>query len=147
MKNLGKRILVCYDGTEGSHKALEMAKILARLDEETEFDLLSIIRIQIPYEMYGGSLLIDQANLVDQYEEKANEVLDAIKKEWELPNPVHSHVVEGNPAEEILAFAKTRETDLIIVGNRSLGPVKELLLGSVSHHVAQRAHCPVLIAK
>ena len=57
------------------------------------------------------------------------------------------YVVEGNPVEEILAFVKKNNTDLIIIGNRSLGPIKEFILGSVSHHVVQKAGCPVHEAK
>lgn len=147
MAHLVKRILVGYDGSKESHKALEMAKMIARLDGETEVNLLSVIKFQMPYQMYAAPRLLDQDNLVNKLEEKANEVLDGIKKEWCLPNPIYSHVIEGNPVEEILTFAKSNEIDLIVIGNRGLGSVKEFLLGSVSHHVVQRAHCPVLIAK
>lgn len=147
MAHLVKKVLVCYDGSKGSLKALELATHLARLDEQTEVDLLSVIKIQMPYDVYPGALVIDPSRLIEEYEQHANEVLDQVKREWTLPNPIRSHVVEGSPVEEILAFAKTNHTDLIVIGNRGLGPVKELFLGSVSHHVAQQAACPVLIAK
>ncbi|WEG13805.1 universal stress protein [Pullulanibacillus sp. KACC 23026] len=147
MKQLVKRVLVCYDGSEGSKKALELAKHLARLDEQTEFDFLSVIKIQLPYDMYPGALIMDEQSLVTEYETYADGLLDGVVKEWGLPNPIHSYVVEGSPVEEILSFAKKGKNDLIIIGNRSLSPVKELFLGSVSHHVAQQAACPVLIAK
>lgn len=147
MAHLVKRILVCYEGSKESQKALELAKTIASLDVETEVNLLSVINVQMPYELYAAPRLLDEENVVSKLVEKANEVLDGIKDEWSLPNPIHTHVVEGEPEEEILAFAKSNETDLIVIGNRSLGPVKEFFLGSVSHHVVQRAHCPVLIAK
>jgi len=37
------------------------------------------------------------------------------------------------------------EYDVIVMGTRGLTGVQSLLLGSVSHHVAQHAVCPVLI--
>ncbi len=147
MTTLAKRILVCYDGSEGSKKAIKFASQFAQLDEQTEVDLVTIIRVQLPYEFYAGSLLLDQKSLLSEYEQKANESHDAVKEEWTLANPIHSYVIEGNPVEELLAFAKEHQNDLIIIGNRSLGTFKELLLGSVSHHVVQHAHCPVLVAK
>lgn len=147
MEHLVKDILVCYDGSKGSKKALEIAKHMASLDSAVEVNLISVVQIQLPYEMYAGSFLIDQRKLISEYEEHANKLLDDIKKEWTLPNRIYSHVFEGNPAEEIVDFASRHKMDLVVIGNRSLGPVKELLLGSVSHHVVQKAHCPVLVAK
>lgn len=48
-------------------------------------------------------------------------------------------------AEKILSSATRLETDLIIMGSRGRGELTGLLLGSVSHEVAMRANCPVVI--
>jgi nucleotide-binding universal stress UspA family protein len=48
-------------------------------------------------------------------------------------------------AEKILISATRLETDLIIMGSRGRGELTGLLLGSVSHEVAMRANCPVVI--
>jgi nucleotide-binding universal stress UspA family protein len=53
----------------------------------------------------------------------------------------------GNPAEEILNFAQTREADLIVTGRRGFGKIKNLLLGSTSNKVAQLAECSCLTVK
>ena len=45
----------------------------------------------------------------------------------------------GDPAEIILALAEREDADLIVLGRRGLGRVAELLLGSVSHKVAQQS--------
>jgi nucleotide-binding universal stress UspA family protein len=37
--------------------------------------------------------------------------------------------------------------DLIVMGSRGLGGIKQLFLGSVSDRVADEAHCPGLIVK
>ncbi|MEM1607545.1 MAG: universal stress protein [Candidatus Bathyarchaeia archaeon] len=54
---------------------------------------------------------------------------------------------EGRPADEIIKTAKEGEFDLIVMGHRGLGRVKEFFLGSVSDRVADEAHCPILIVK
>ena len=48
----------------------------------------------------------------------------------------------GDVAERIVAFAKQHHPDLIVMGTRGLGVLKELTLGSVSHKVIHLAPCP-----
>ncbi|UCF91624.1 MAG: universal stress protein [Desulfobacterales bacterium] len=59
-------------------------------------------------------------------------VKDAKKQgvEW-----VETTVREGDPAEEITAFARDGDFDMLVIGSRGLGSVKGLLLGSVSSKV------------
>jgi nucleotide-binding universal stress UspA family protein len=45
----------------------------------------------------------------------------------------------------ILSMAKEQKTDLIVMGARGLGPIKEQLLGSVSHRILTLAPCATLI--
>jgi len=52
---------------------------------------------------------------------------------------------EGDPAGEIVKFCREKGIDLIIMGNRGMGDLKGLLLGSVSHKVVQVAECPCLL--
>lgn len=56
-------------------------------------------------------------------------------------------VAEGVPAEAILAAARRHDSDVIVVGARGLGPVRRLLLGSVSDRVLREARRPVLVAR
>lgn len=51
----------------------------------------------------------------------------------------------GSPAHVILETAKTAHADLIMIGARGLGPIKELVLGSVSHRVVLHAPCSTLV--
>ncbi|MEP6935106.1 MAG: universal stress protein, partial [Nitrospirota bacterium] len=51
----------------------------------------------------------------------------------------------GSPAEVIVSMAEGQKTDLIVMGSRGLGPIKERLLGSVSHRILTLAPCATLI--
>jgi nucleotide-binding universal stress UspA family protein len=55
--------------------------------------------------------------------------------------------LEGAPADEIVAFARRHDVDLIVVGSRGRGTVKGAVLGSVSNAVARHADRPVLIVR
>lgn len=51
----------------------------------------------------------------------------------------------GSVAEEIVNQAEKEKADLIVVGTRGRGRVKQLFLGSTSTEVARKAPCPVLV--
>lgn len=50
-------------------------------------------------------------------------------------------------AETIVAEAKAKEIDLIVIGSHGRGGFKRVVLGSVADRVAHSAPCPVLIAR
>jgi nucleotide-binding universal stress UspA family protein len=60
---------------------------------------------------------------------------------------VDAHRLEGRAASVILAQAVAMAANLVIVGSRGLGRVGSALLGSVSAEVADKAPCPVLVAR
>jgi nucleotide-binding universal stress UspA family protein len=54
-------------------------------------------------------------------------------------------VVQGDAAVRLIEFS--RMAKLLVVGSRGLGGFREMLLGSVSHHCAVHAGCPVVIVR
>jgi nucleotide-binding universal stress UspA family protein/nitrite reductase/ring-hydroxylating ferredoxin subunit len=57
------------------------------------------------------------------------------------------HVMEGDPAEQIIAAAEMDSVDLLIVGNKGIAGMKGTLLGSIPQKVSEYAPCDVLIAR
>ncbi len=58
---------------------------------------------------------------------------------------ISTDVFIGDPAEQILAYADSRQVDLIALGSRGHGRLAGLLLGSVTQKVVALAHCAVLV--
>lgn len=56
---------------------------------------------------------------------------------------VGSEVFEGDPGARLVEAS--RGARLLVVGSRSLGAVRAVLLGSVSRYVARHAECPVVV--
>ncbi|HXV29562.1 MAG TPA: universal stress protein, partial [Sinorhizobium sp.] len=60
---------------------------------------------------------------------------------------VDKRVEPGDYAETILAVAEEVGADMIVVGNRGLGPLRGMLVGSVSQKVVQHANCSVMVVR
>ncbi len=58
-----------------------------------------------------------------------------------------SHFREGRAAEEIIGLAEELGAGLVVVGSRGLGPVKRLVVGSVSERIVSLSPCPVLVMR
>jgi nucleotide-binding universal stress UspA family protein len=56
-------------------------------------------------------------------------------------------VVDGKPADCIIAAAEVENADMIVMGRRGLGNVTGLLMGSVSHKVSHLADCACVTVK
>jgi nucleotide-binding universal stress UspA family protein len=56
---------------------------------------------------------------------------------------VSSEVVEGLPGQQLVEAARTAR--LLVVGSRGIGPIRAVLLGSVSRYCAHHASCPVVV--
>jgi len=57
---------------------------------------------------------------------------------------VRSSIGDGDPADSIVETATEVGADLIVMGTRGLGALREMLAGSVSHNVTHRAPCTVI---
>lgn len=56
---------------------------------------------------------------------------------------VHFSEVAGDPAQQIIEYARSCQTELIVMPTRAHGAVRRLLLGSVTTRVLRGVHCPV----
>ncbi|MGH6917363.1 MAG: universal stress protein [Geminicoccaceae bacterium] len=80
------------------------------------------------------------------YQELGERLVEAAR--WQAESAgvgkVTGLVEDGDPAHRIVEIAKRENVDLIVMGRRGLGDLKALLLGSVTHKVAQAATCACL---
>lgn len=60
---------------------------------------------------------------------------------------VSTEIVNGDPADMIVAAAEHEKSDMIVMGSRGLGNVSGLLMGSVSQKVLQRTECTCVTVK
>jgi nucleotide-binding universal stress UspA family protein len=135
-----KNIVLAFDGSEYSHKALRCAKSLA---ERFEANLWLVHVFSNPSDLLGYA---DYEKLFAKRKSAAQAVLDdARQKLGSTSFTVQDELREGPEAESILKVAENREADLIVMGTRGLGAVKGFLVGSVSRKVIHYASCPVMV--
>ncbi|WP_242220212.1 universal stress protein [Bacillus cereus group sp. BfR-BA-01380] len=137
-----KKMLVAFDGSAPSVRALHHA---AELGKTIGSEKLTILHVNKDLPMQEPILNIDLDQLLD--EENQEILTSAIQFLSESNVNYETHTFDGDPAHIITVYASEHDYDIIIMGNTGKGLIKEALLGSVSHKVAQSAHCPILIVK
>ncbi len=143
-----EKILVPLDGSKHSGYALEKAiQIAKKFDGKiTLLHAYSTQIVSLPKEY----ALVEKTTpeIVEVGAEAGASILaDAEAKAETEGVPVETQLRMGQPVDTIIEASRNGKFDLIVIGARGLSPIKEILLGSVSHGVTTHAPCPVLVVK
>jgi len=135
------KILVPLDGSKTSFKGLDKAIYLARQCGAT---ITGLYVVSI-YPQHLGDLITPlKAKLI----EDAEKFMGKAKVISAQNGIVFRHkIVYGDPKSDIIDFVKQNKFDLVVIGSRGLGGIKEAFLGSVSNAVVHKSHVPVLVVK
>lgn len=140
-------ILVAADGSEHAHKAIDIGSDLAK-KYDANLTLLHVMTragsSRVPEELQAYARLehveVTERDLLNS---AADEILGraAVRaREHGVADPATVKEV-GDPARVIVDYAGNHGIDLVVMGRRGLGAVRELLMGSVSNKVAHAAQC------
>jgi nucleotide-binding universal stress UspA family protein len=140
-------ILLAVDGSDQSYDA---AQALTHLLPADKLVVLHVLDVPNPaYPMLVPEVARDlYATVEREMREEGKRVLEqAVAFLPPHVRPADKRLELGPPPDVILSVADAERAHLIVLGVRGLGPVKELLLGSVSHRVLTHAACPVLAVR
>jgi nucleotide-binding universal stress UspA family protein len=143
-----EHILVAVDGSDGALKAVEIAAELAAKTGASLTALAVIGATDVLAAARSQGLDVDTAVVARLH--AAAEYLTRYRSIARRHGVVRCHSEKragDDPATAILDFAREHAIDLIVVGNRGMGRLPGLLLGSVSQKLASLAPCSVLIAR
>ena len=136
-----RKILVPMDGSKNSFRGLDYAIHIARQCGATVTGINVI-------QFYPKSLLLTPISYEKELRKKGKEIMEKAKVRGAQNGIVfYEKITDGHEAEEIVGFALEKKFDLIVIGARGLGSVKEVFLGSVSNGVIHKSKIPVLIVK
>ena len=134
-----KTIVLGFDGTEASQRALERAAAIGAAFGSSV--IVTSVSTRLGGAVHGGGSA-DPADPPDAHES----MLDGATKELADRGVTAESVLGmGDAADAIVELAEQRNADLIIVGTREPGFFERLLGHSVSGSVQRHAHCDVLI--
>ena len=141
-----KNILVATDFSEPSAKALAYGRDLARSYNATLHLLHVTEDIMLRYAPEIGFALPEMQRDLDRAARLELEKL-ITDDDTRTLRVVPALETASNAAASIVAYARTHEVDLIVVGTHGRGVVKHLLMGSVAERVVRTAPCPVLAVR
>lgn len=132
-----QKLLLAYDGSDHSRRALQLAAEMSR-----RFDAALTVLSVVP--VHPGRAPIDPW---DDSNVHAAELIEA--RRLLLEAGVEANLVEsaGNVPDVIEKYAADGSFDAIIVGSRGLGLLGRTLQGSVSEHVATHSATTVVVAR
>lgn len=135
------RILVPTDGAEGTERVVAHAAELAKIHDavlEAVYVVNTASFANLPMETSWegvSTMLRDEGEAALDEAERVSDV------------PLKRRMLEGNPAREVVRYAKDSDTDLIVMGTHGRGGLNRILLGSVAERVVRSSPIPVLTVR
>jgi nucleotide-binding universal stress UspA family protein len=136
-----KKILVPIDGSKNSFKGLNEAIYLARQCGAT---LTGFYVVPIYPSRFGDIMNTFKKEAFKQARKFMHEAKTISAQNGIVFN---EKIVYGEAKLDIVDFAHGKKFDLVVIGSRGFGPVKEMFLGSVANYVVHKSKIPVLIVK
>ncbi|MCP4364995.1 MAG: universal stress protein [Planctomycetes bacterium] len=120
----GAHILMAYDGSEASQRAMEVGVIITKLHDDSKIDVITVA---------------DNPDDAAEFQGEA--------KKYLAPHNIKTSflVRPGKPWEAISAHAREIDAGLIVMGAFGTNRLKELIFGSTTINVLENAKCPVLL--
>jgi len=134
-------IVVGVDGSEGAGIALDFAMKEAALRGS---GLRLVSAWEIPASVLAS--VVAGKEFYEEFRENAVRVAReaAALVNEEQPSVAHEEIVAEGHAGKVL-LENAGDAELMVVGRRGLGTLREMLLGSVTRHVVAHAKCPLVI--
>jgi nucleotide-binding universal stress UspA family protein len=142
------RVLLAIDGSASSEAARRLVESL-NWPEGTIIEVIGVVEpMADDFATAGMALPVGRDSLRSIAARALESTLEAAAAGLEAPSRgVRPVLLEGRAATTIVDRATSLRAELVVIGSRGLGPLKSMLLGSVSAEVVDHAPCPVLVVR
>src|SRR6476646_3884054 len=131
-----RTIAVAYDDTPEAKAALERAEEIARACRAT----IVVFTVAAPPAVVPGA-----SGYTPTIPPQAGSIVTRTVKSVDERLGATGRALAGVPAGAIAEACEEAGADLLVAGSRGYGPLRRVLLGSVSTQLVHRAPCPVLV--
>ncbi len=139
------RVFVPVDGSAGATAAVrEVVRIASWFRDAPEIHLLAVCE-GTPLDVEIAAMVTADALREHQHEWFEAALLPAREALSGTAFEAIEHTAIGSPAEEIRAIVATHLFDLVCMGTRGMGAVRNLILGSTAAKVLRAIDVPVLV--
>jgi nucleotide-binding universal stress UspA family protein len=147
MEHSPTKVLLATDGSEDAALA---ARAAADISKGIHSELHVVHVLHPPSHYAYPELPLDAYSFVrDRQDRQAQELLakEVKRIQDEGGNVAEVHLRRGPVADETLGLVRNLGADLMVVGSRGSGPVRRLVMGSVSEGLVHEAACPILVLR
>ena len=134
---MSKIILVPTDFSQGASAAMQHAEILAKATG-SEIDVIHVEP--------GNVLPHAESDVFDRDEPRIRELLEQASPQ-DASIRCHHTLRRGNPPDEILKYAKSKQVDMIVIGTHGQTNSPEVHAGKIAQLVLEQADFPVVTVK
>jgi nucleotide-binding universal stress UspA family protein len=142
-----KRICCPIDFSDASRAAMEVAGDLAR---RFGADLVLLHAYPVPGYTFPDGSVVASPKMMQELSEQAERHLASWRTDAEgivgAPRVTVEKAV-GEPAAEIVSYAKGAGIDLLVLGTHGRTGLEHALMGSVAERVVRKSRCPVLTVR
>jgi nucleotide-binding universal stress UspA family protein len=140
-----KKICCAVDFSDPARLALEEAVEQARRTGAE----VTLLHVHVPPPTQPSDVIASPAEIALMAADEVERSLAGWREDAEkrLGRSVSATMVVGDPAAEIVRWAKGHGPDLLVLGTHGRRGLRRFVLGSVAERVLREAPCPVLVAR
>lgn len=138
-----RRIVLAYDGSREGRAALREGALLARR-LGAEIFLLAVVAespgMRVAEGAHAGAIVYQ----LETYKTILDEAVSGLRQ---LGISLQAKLAQGDPAQEIAAYARQVGADLVVVGHRRQSLLQRWWSGSSGAYLSDHLNCSLLIAR
>lgn len=135
--------------TDFSPQSEIVAQRAALIFEGIRFRLIHVTQVPLQFESVLLQAGAGSRNIKEYHRAKLKsdreQLADLVAKFSNRTPTIESEIVEGDAVASLLNISRSRHVDIMTLGSRSHGPLRQVILGSVAHHLLNEAPCDLLI--
>ncbi len=132
------KVMVCYDGSDRSQEALEMA---VDLFKPQGADVIIVTVVEEPLDASSA----DEESFQKWRDKREEDLKEAAQWVANHGLEVDAMLVIGDPRKMIIEAAQKKEPDMLMIARRGGGGPRNMVLGSVSSYIVRHSRFPTIV--